>query len=93
MKREIMFHLGDLACGILSIKFVHLNYWRVEVLRKVGSMRTLVMGKEMVILIRWLFKRVRVLGMTHEVFKGGFEVFEVFEVGTLFLEDLNSRID
>jgi hypothetical protein len=29
----------------------------------------------------------RVLGIAQEVF---FEVFEVFDVGTLFLEDLNS---
>jgi hypothetical protein len=59
-------------------------------------MRTLVMGRFMVILIRWLFRRGRVLGMTHEMFKGGFEAFEVlevFDVGRLFLEDLNSRID
>jgi hypothetical protein len=56
-------------------------------------MRNLVMGRVMVILIRWLFRRGRVLGMTHEVFKGVFEVFDVFDVGTLFLEDLNSRID
>jgi hypothetical protein len=48
------------------------------------------MGRVMVILIRWFFRRERVLGMTHEVF---FEVFEVFDVGTLFLEDLNSQID
>ena len=52
------------------------------------------MGRVMVILTRWLFKRGRVLGMTQEVF---FEVFdvgtlflEVFDVGKLFLEDLNS---
>jgi hypothetical protein len=57
-------------------------------------MRALVMGRFMVILIRWLFRRGRVLGMAHEVF---FEVFyvgtlflEVFDVGTLVLEDLNS---
>jgi hypothetical protein len=50
-------------------------------------MRTLVMGRVLVILIRWLFRRGRVLGMAQEVF---FEVFEVFDVGTLFLEDLNS---
>jgi hypothetical protein len=56
-------------------------------------MRTLVMGRVMVILIRWLFRRGRILEMTHEVFKGGFEAFEVFDVGTLFLEDINSRID
>jgi hypothetical protein len=53
-------------------------------------MRTLVMGRVMVILIRWLLRRGSVLGTTHEVFKGG---FEVFDVGTLFLEDLNRRID
>jgi hypothetical protein len=40
-----------------------------------------------------VFQRGRVMGTTHEVFKGGFEVFEVFDVGTLFLEDLNRRID
>jgi hypothetical protein len=56
-------------------------------------MRTLVMGRVMVILIIWFFRRGRVMGMAHEVFKGGFEVFEVFEVGTLFPEDLNSQID
>jgi hypothetical protein len=57
-------------------------------------MRALVMGRVMVILIRWLFRRGRVLGMAQEVF---FEVFdvgtlflEVFDVGTLVLEDLNS---
>jgi hypothetical protein len=96
MQRKIIFHLGDPACGIRSIKFVHLNFGREEVLRKVGSMRTLVMGRVVVILIRWLFRRGRVLGMAHEVFIGGFEVFEVFEVfdvGTLVLEDLNNRID
>jgi hypothetical protein len=93
MQREIMFHLGDPTCGILSIIFVHLNFGRVRVSRKVGSMRNLVMGRVMVILIRWLFRRGRVLGTTHEVFKGGFEVFEAFDVGTLFLEDINSRID
>jgi hypothetical protein len=47
-------------------------------------MRALVMGRVMVILIRWLSRRGRVLRMTHEVF------FEVFDVGTLFLEDINS---
>jgi hypothetical protein len=47
-------------------------------------MRTLVMGKFMVIMIRCFFRRGRVLGMTKELF------FEVFEVGTLFLDDLNS---
>jgi hypothetical protein len=93
MQREIMFHLGEPSCGIQSIKFVHLNFGRVEVSIKVGSMRTLIMRRVMVILIRWLFIRGRVLGMTHEVFKGVFEVFEVFDVGTLFLEDINSRID
>jgi hypothetical protein len=56
-------------------------------------MRTLVMGIFMVILIRGLFRRGRVLGTTHEVFKGGFEVFEVFYVGTFFIEDINSQID
>ena len=63
---------------------------------KVGNMRTLVMGRVMVILIIWLFRRGRVLGMAHEVFKGGFEAFEVFDgfnVGTLFLEDIKRRID
>jgi hypothetical protein len=93
MQREIMFHLGDPACGIRAIKFVHLNSGRAEVLIKVGSMRTLVMGRVMVILIRWLFKIGRVLGMTHKVSKHGFEVFEVFDVGTLVLEGLNRRID
>jgi hypothetical protein len=53
-------------------------------------MRTLVMGRFMVILIRWLFKGGRVLGMTHEVFIGR---FEVFYVGTLVTEDLNNQID
>jgi hypothetical protein len=48
-------------------------------------MRTLVIGRVMVILIRWIFKR----GRFHEVFKGGIEVSKVFEVVTLFLEDLN----
>jgi hypothetical protein len=52
MQREIMFHLGDLACRISSIKFVHLDSKRVEVSRKVGSMRALVMGRVMVILIK-----------------------------------------
>jgi hypothetical protein len=80
MQREIMFHLGDPSCVIQSIKFVHLNSGRVEVPIKLGSMRTLVMGRVVVILIRWLFKRGRVLGTTHEVFKGGFEVFEAFDV-------------
>jgi hypothetical protein len=59
-------------------------------------MRILVMGKFMVILIRWLFRRGRLPEMAHEVFKGGFEafeVFEVFDVRTLFLEDINSQID
>jgi hypothetical protein len=48
------------------------------------------MGRLMVILIRWLFRRGRVLGTTHEVLKGGFEVFEVFDVGTMCLEDISS---
>jgi hypothetical protein len=61
----------------------------MEVSQKLGSMRTLVMGRFMVILIRWLFRRGRVLRTYHEVFKGVFEVFEVFDVGTLVLEDLN----
>jgi hypothetical protein len=56
-------------------------------------MRSLVMGRFMVIPIRSIFIRGRVLGTSHEVFKGGFEVFEVFDVGTLFLEDLNIQID
>jgi hypothetical protein len=56
-------------------------------------MRTLVMGRVTVILIRWLFRRGSVLEMAHEVFKGGFEAFEVFDVGTLFLEDIKSQID
>jgi hypothetical protein len=43
-------------------------------------MRALVMERFMVILIRWFFRRVRVLGMAQEV------LFEVFDVGTLFLE-------
>jgi hypothetical protein len=47
-------------------------------------MRALVMGRVMVILIRWLFRRGRVLGMAQYVF------FEVFDVGTLFLEFLGS---
>jgi hypothetical protein len=87
MQREIMFHLGDLICRIQSIKFVQLNSRRVEVLGKVGSMRTLVMGRVIVILIRWLFRRGRVWGMSQEV------LFEVFDVGTLFLEDINSQIE
>jgi hypothetical protein len=37
-------------------------------------MRTLVMGRFMVILIRGLFKKGRVMGTTQEVF---FEVFDV----------------
>ena len=41
------------------------------------------MGRVMVVLIKWLFRRGTVLGMAYEVF---FEVFEVFEVGALFLE-------
>jgi hypothetical protein len=87
MQREIMFHLGDPTYRIRSIIFVYLNFGRAEVLGKVGSMRTLVMGRVMVILTRWLFRRGRVLGTAQEVF------FEVFDVGTLFLEDLNSQID
>jgi hypothetical protein len=83
MQREIMFHLGDPNYGIRSIKFVHLNYGRVEVSRKVGSVRNLVMGRVMGILIKWLFRRGRVLEMAHEVF------FEVFNLGKIFLEDLN----
>jgi len=93
MKREIMFHLGDPTCGIGSIKFVHCNSGRGEVSRKLGSMRTLVMGIFMVILIRWLLRRGRVLGTTHEVFKCDFEVFNVFDMGTLVLEGLNRQID
>ena len=76
-----MFHLGDPACSIRSIKKIHLNSRRAKASGKVGSIRALVMGSVMVILIRWLFRRGRVLGMAHEVF---------FDVGTLFLEDLNS---
>jgi hypothetical protein len=87
MQREIIFHLGDPAYRISSVKVVHLNYGRVEVLGKVSSMRAFVMGRVMVILIRWFFRRGWVLGMTQEVF---FEVFEVFDVGTLFLENINS---
>jgi hypothetical protein len=56
-----MFHLGDLAYRILSIKFVHLNSRRAKVSRKVGNMRAFVMGRVMVLLIRWFFRR-RVLG-------------------------------
>jgi hypothetical protein len=66
----------------------------VEVSGKVGSMRALVMGRVMFILIRCLFRRGRVLGTSQEVV---FEVFdvgtfflEVFDVGAFFLEDLNS---
>jgi hypothetical protein len=47
-------------------------------------MRALVMGRFMAILIRWLFRRGRGLGMAQEVF------FEVFDVRKLFLENLNS---
>jgi hypothetical protein len=68
MQREIMFHLGDPSYGIRSIKFVHLNSGREEVSIKVGSIRTLVMGRVMVILIRWFFIRGRVWGMSQEVF-------------------------
>jgi hypothetical protein len=50
-------------------------------------MRNLVMGRVMVILIRWLFRRGRVLGMAQELC---FEVSEVFDVETLFLKDINS---
>jgi hypothetical protein len=89
MQREIMFHLGDPSCGIRSIKCFHLNYGRAKVLRKLGRMRTLVMGRVVVILIIWFLRRGRVLGRAHEVVKGG---FEVFDVGTFSLEDLNSRI-
>jgi hypothetical protein len=90
MKIEIIFHLGEPFCRIRAIKFVHVNSWRVEVSQKVVSMRTLLMGRVLTILIRWFFRRGRVLGMTHEVFKGG---FEVFDVGKLVLEGLNRIID
>jgi hypothetical protein len=56
-------------------------------------MRNSIMGIFMVILIIWLFQRGMVMGTTHEVFKSGFEVFDIFDVGTLVLEDPNSRID
>jgi hypothetical protein len=39
----------------------------------------------MVILIGWLFRKGKVQGTTHEVVKCGFDVFEVFDVGTLAL--------
>jgi hypothetical protein len=51
MQREIMFHLGDPSYRISSIKFVHLNSRRAEVSGKFSSMRALVMGRVMVILI------------------------------------------
>jgi hypothetical protein len=56
-------------------------------------MRTLVIPRVMVILIRWFFKRGRVLETTHELFKGGFEIFEIFDVGTFLLEDIERQID
>jgi hypothetical protein len=71
MQREIMFNFSDPACGIQAIKFFHLNSGRLEVSKKVGSMRTLVMGRVMVILIGWFCKRGRVRGTAHEVVKWG----------------------
>jgi hypothetical protein len=56
-------------------------------------MRTLVMGRVMVILIGWLFRRERVHGMTPQLVKCGFDVFDVFDVGTLVLEELNNEIE
>jgi hypothetical protein len=65
----------------------------VEVSGKVGSMKALVMERVMVILIRWLLRKGRILETTQEVL---FEVFDVgilfleaFDVGRLVLEDLN----
>jgi hypothetical protein len=53
-------------------------------------MRTLVMGRVMVFLIGWLFRRGRVQGMAHQLVKC---VFDVFDVGTLVLEGLNRGIE
>jgi hypothetical protein len=53
-------------------------------------MRTLVMGRVMVFLIVWLFKRGRVFGTSHQLVKCG---FNVFYVATLVLEDLNIGIE
>jgi hypothetical protein len=49
-------------------------------------MRTLVMGRVMVFLIAWLFRRGRVHRMTHQLVKC---VFDVFDVGTLVLKGLS----
>jgi hypothetical protein len=53
-------------------------------------MRALVMGRAIIILIRRLFIRGIVLAIAQEML---FEFFEVFDVGTLFLEDINNLID
>jgi len=53
-------------------------------------MGTLVMARFMVFLIGWLFRRGRVWGMTHQLVKCR---FDIFEVGTLVLEYLNSEIN
>jgi hypothetical protein len=53
-------------------------------------MRTLVMRRVLVFLIGWLFRRGRVQGMPHQLVKCG---FDVFDVGTLVLEDLNRGIE
>jgi hypothetical protein len=53
-------------------------------------MRTLVMGRVIIFFIRWLFRRGRVQGMTHKFVKC---FFDVFDVGTLVLDDLNRAIE
>jgi surfactin synthase thioesterase subunit len=44
MKGEIMFHLSDPTHGIRAIKFVHLNYGKMEVMRKGVGMKGHSMG-------------------------------------------------
>jgi hypothetical protein len=74
-----MFHLSDPSNGIQPIKFVHLNSGKVKVLRKVGGMRTLVMGRVIIFLIGRFLRRFRVQGAAHQLVKC---VFDVLDVGT-----------
>jgi hypothetical protein len=56
----------------------------------VARIRTLVMGRVLVFLIGWLFRKGRVMENSHQLVMCG---FDVFDVGTLVLEDLKRGIE
>jgi hypothetical protein len=66
-----MFHLSNPTCGILSIKFLHLNLGETGVTRKGVGMKGHMIGRFLTFRVEMFFKGGRAMGLFQPLGEGG----------------------